>query len=208
MLAKAAPQVVQIRPGWFQENWLEALQTARNDAPFFETHFTPADHPIPMVSEKKKPPPSVRHRSAKQVPDTSSFAFQVSIADTASIVAQHVVETGSALPTSPYAFEIHGPRGYSMLDLQHALATVTGRALPRIDAIEPDRLIDFFKRKLPASKAREVAEMTLALNGGGLLAAQMAGEIGHGAVRGETELVDTLSRLQSGEVAKAASGAF
>ena len=49
ILANSAPEVVIARPGWFQENWAEALETAKGDKPFFETHFTPADHKIAMV---------------------------------------------------------------------------------------------------------------------------------------------------------------
>lgn len=49
ILADSAPEVIIARPGWFNENWAEALDTAKGDDPFFETHFTPADHKIVMV---------------------------------------------------------------------------------------------------------------------------------------------------------------
>lgn len=49
ILADSVPEVVIVRPGWFQENWAEALQTAQSDETYFETYFTPLDHPITMV---------------------------------------------------------------------------------------------------------------------------------------------------------------
>lgn len=49
ILADSVEEVVIARPGWFQENWADALSTAKADQPFFEAYFSPADHKIPMV---------------------------------------------------------------------------------------------------------------------------------------------------------------
>lgn len=96
-----------------------------------------------------------------------------------------------------------------MEDLQTALREVTGKK-PQIHGVEPDELLELFKQKLPPVKAQEVTEMTLAINGGGLLAREMARPEGtvDAVVRGDTELVETLRKLASGEVSKVASGAF
>ena len=117
------------------------------------------------------------------------------------------METGKHLPSKPHIVTLHGPRSYSMLDLQDALQAVTGKK-PKIDAVAPSDLLEFFKQKLPPGKAQEVTEMTLAINDGGLLAEEMARPQGGNVVRGSTELVDTLRQLASGEVSKVASGAF
>lgn len=93
-----------------------------------------------------------------------------------------------------------------MVDLQDALEKVAGRK-PRIDEVKPEELVEFYERKVPLSKARELAEMTVAINGGGLLAEEMANPQGN-VVRGKTELVDTLCRVADGDVVKIASGAF
>ena len=93
-----------------------------------------------------------------------------------------------------------------MLDLQAALAEVTGKT-PRIEAVEQDKLLEFFKTKLPPNKAQEVTEMTVAINGGGLLAKEMAEPAGD-VLYGSTELVETLRHLASGQISKSASGAF
>lgn len=110
------------------------------------------------------------------------------------------------MPSRPQVYALHGPRNYSMLDLQDALEQVTGKK-PRIDAVEQDKLLDFFMTKLPPIKAQEVTEMTTAINGGGLLAKEMEQPSGN-VVRGSMELVDTLRQLASGQSSKAASGAF
>lgn len=93
-----------------------------------------------------------------------------------------------------------------MLDLQDALEQVTGKK-PRIDAVAQEKLLDFFKAKLPPNKAQEVSEMTMAINGGGLLAKEMKQPPGN-VVRGETGLIETLRQLASGQISKDASGAF
>lgn len=50
ILAESVPEVLIARPGWFQENWAEALETTRSELPSFQAYFTPVDHPIAMVS--------------------------------------------------------------------------------------------------------------------------------------------------------------
>lgn len=114
--------------------------------------------------------------------------------------------TGKPGDSQTRAISLHGPRNYTMLNLQSALEEVT-RKRPRIDAVQPEELLEYYQHVLPPVKAREVTEMTTAINGGGLLAKEMA-EPGEDVVRGNTELVDTLRRLASGELSKVASGAF
>jgi hypothetical protein len=50
LLESAAPEVLIVRPGWFYEMWAHALKTMQGEKPSFESHFSPADHAIPMVS--------------------------------------------------------------------------------------------------------------------------------------------------------------
>lgn len=136
------------------------------------------------------------------------FCLQVSLSDVGRILAEQITDTGVPLPSLPHVIRLHGPRCYTMLDLQSALETVTGRK-PRINAVEPGDLLEFFAKKLPPTKAKEVVEMTVAVNGGGLLAEEMARpgkELN--VVRGLTELVETLRRLAAGETSEVASGAF
>lgn len=137
---------------------------------------------------------------------TDMLHLQVSIADISKIISQRLLETGNALPFNPYAFEIHGPQSYSMIDLQAALEQVTGRQ-PEIKAIPPDELQEVFKQKLPANKAEEVAEMTVAINGEGIIAKDLD-EGTENVERGTVELAETLRQLASGELSKVASGAF
>lgn len=126
--------------------------------------------------------------------------------DVSNFISQWVLETGTALSVRPQIYTLHGPRSYSMLDLQEALAEVAGKK-PRIEAVEQEKLFHFFKTKLPPIKAQEVTEMTVAINGGGLLAKEMSEPSGN-VVRGSTELVETLRQLNSGKISKNASGAF
>lgn len=135
-----------------------------------------------------------------------TIPLQVSFRDVGSTIATRLLETGEQLPSRPHVITMHGPRAYSMVDLQDALETVAGQK-PRIDAIRPENLLDFYKTKLPPGKAEEIVEMNLAINGGGVLAGEMASPEGD-VVRGPTTLVDTLRKLASGEVSKVASGAF
>lgn len=130
----------------------------------------------------------------------------MSLKDVGQAIAAVILEAGEALPSWPLVVTLHGPRNYSMFDLQQALEVVTGRK-PRIDAVEPGDLLEFYKGKLPPGKAAEIAERNMAINGGGLLAGEIADPQGH-VIRGTTALVDTLRKLASGEVSKVASGAF
>ena len=109
------------------------------------------------------------------------------------------------MSSSPYSFNLHGPRSYSALDVRSALEEVTGKKV-RINAIEPGQLPDFFGQHIPTQYAKELAEMTTACLPGGLIAKEMEKE--EGLVRGSVELVDVLRKAAKSEVGRERSGAF
>ena len=171
------PEVVIAKSGYFQEIWAEAFETMQADPPIFYSPMTPPDHKLVMISN----------------------------IDVGKICAQVLLQTGTALPSNPHSFDIHGPRSYSTLDVQSALEEVTGKK-PSIVSVEPEQLASFFGEKVLNQYADELAEMTAASLPGGLLAAEMDKE--EGIVKGKTELVESLRRIAVGEMSKSASGVF
>ena len=114
-------------------------------------------------------------------------------------------ETGQPLPSKPHIFDLHGPSSYSAIEVKTALEAVTGQTID-VRAISPDQLLGYYSRKVPAMYAQELVEMTLAMNGGGLVAMEM--EKDEGVLRGDIELVDVMHKYASGAAVKSASGAF
>lgn len=100
------------------------------------------------------------------------------------------------MPSNPYSFNLHGPRGYRAVDIQAVLEEVTG-VKPKINLIQPDKLPEFFGQHVPEQYATELAEMTIACLPGGLIAPEMEKE--DGAVRGSIELVGVLRKAAAGE---------
>ena len=119
--------------------------------------------------------------------------------------AENLLETGQALPSSPHPFDLQGPRSYSVTDVKEALEAVSGKKIT-VDAIKPDRLAEFYGQTVPTQYAQELAEMTVAMLPGGLVATEMEKE--EGVVRGTTELIDVFRRIAAGETIKVPSGAF
>jgi hypothetical protein len=57
ILENAVPQVVGIRPGYFQEEFASAVEEAvKSDPPVLHSWITPADHKIPIVSSSSAHP--------------------------------------------------------------------------------------------------------------------------------------------------------
>ena len=46
---RAAPEVVIVKPGYFQENWAHVFETIKQDPAVIYSTITPNDHKIPMV---------------------------------------------------------------------------------------------------------------------------------------------------------------
>ena len=124
--------------------------------------------------------------------------------DIGKICAQILLGLGQPLPSEPHIFDLHGPRSYSAIDVKAALEAVTGKNIKAV-GIEPEKLREYYGRKVPEQYAQELVEMTISMNAGGLVAKEMEKE--DGIVRGSTELVDVLRKFASGE-SKPASGAF
>ncbi|KAK5166834.1 uncharacterized protein LTR77_007563 [Saxophila tyrrhenica] len=148
-LKTSAAEVVVVKPGFFMETWVSALDTAKADTPYFDSYITPDDHEIAVVS----------------------------LDDIGKVCAQQLLDTGNSLPSSPYSVNLRGPRDYSALDVQSALQEVTGKKV-KINAIKPDQLPAFFGQHVPAQYADELAEMTAACLPGGLIAKEMVQEEG------------------------------
>lgn len=53
ILKDAAQEVIMVRPGYFQEDFVSALEQARADPPVVHAWSSPADHKIPMVREQR-----------------------------------------------------------------------------------------------------------------------------------------------------------
>lgn len=49
ILKDSVPEVVIVKPGYFQENWSHAFETIQADPPVIYSAVTPLDHKIPMV---------------------------------------------------------------------------------------------------------------------------------------------------------------
>ncbi|KAJ4162302.1 hypothetical protein NW754_013736 [Fusarium falciforme] len=99
ILKDAAPEVIIVRPSYFQEDLASVLEEARADPPVITSIFTPADHKIPMVSLK----------------DISEICANSLLAETAK--------------PNPHYFKLFGPRSYSALDLKKAVEEVTGKTV-------------------------------------------------------------------------------
>ncbi|VUC31427.1 unnamed protein product [Clonostachys rosea] len=96
ILGSVLPEVQIVKPGWFFENWTDALKTMRSENPSFESTFSPPAHEIPMLSVK-----DVGDYLAKVLLDTTSRPGVSSVS-------------------------LFGPRHYSSLDVKEALEQVTG----------------------------------------------------------------------------------
>ncbi|KAF5008238.1 hypothetical protein FDECE_5474 [Fusarium decemcellulare] len=99
ILKDIVPEVVIVKPGYFQENWAHAFETIQADPPVFYSMVTPVDHKIPMVSIK-----DVGESCAKEL-----------LAESKGI--------------SPYYYDLYGPRHYSPVDVKAALEDITGKII-------------------------------------------------------------------------------
>ncbi|KAF7555203.1 hypothetical protein G7Z17_g2390 [Cylindrodendrum hubeiense] len=97
ILKDAVPEVLIVKPGYFQENWVHAFQTIQADPPLLYSPLTPVDHKIPMVS----------------------------LVDVGEACAQALLDEDKK--TSPHFFDLYGPQHYSATDVQLAVEEVTGK---------------------------------------------------------------------------------
>ncbi|KAI8711860.1 hypothetical protein NCS52_01450600 [Fusarium sp. LHS14.1] len=97
ILKDSVPEVVIVKPGYFQENWSHAFETIQAEPPVIYSVITPLDHKIPMVS----------------------------IRDIGRACADALL--AAPKDVSPYFFDLYGPRHYSALDVKEAVEKITGK---------------------------------------------------------------------------------
>ncbi|SPQ23986.1 316bd447-dc06-46fb-ada7-8818c044f9b3 [Thermothielavioides terrestris] len=163
VLKDAAPEVVFVRCSYFMENWAPAVETVR-DAGFFFTTLTPLDNSLPMIA----------------------------VRDIGSACASELLGTGTPLPSTPYVFELHGPRACTSVDVQKALEEVSGKSV-EIRQIPKAGLAEFYSAVFPPRIAQQFAEMNASYLEGGILYEdpQPTGRIKYG----KTELVDVVKEI-------------
>ncbi|KAJ5815345.1 hypothetical protein N7474_007122 [Penicillium riverlandense] len=97
ILKDAAPEVIIVRPSWFQEEFASFLEMAQADPPIIHSWITPLDYKVPLVSRK-----DVGECCAKSLLSESTNP-------------------------SPHFLKLFGPRFYSSIDLKNAVEEVTGK---------------------------------------------------------------------------------
>ncbi|KAK3290484.1 uncharacterized protein B0H64DRAFT_59445 [Chaetomium fimeti] len=139
VLGDAAPEVVFVRCGFFMENWGMGLETLA--AGFLHTTLTPLDHPLQMIAVK----------------------------DIGATCAAEVLATGTPLPgSSPYAFDLQGPRPYTSADVHKIFEEVTGKSI-ELRLVEKEALDDFYAAVFPPVVAAYYAEMNKSYLPGAIL---------------------------------------
>lgn len=136
-LRDAAPETVFVRCWYFTENWTAALETI-NDG-FFYTTITPLDYALPTIAVK----------------------------DIGETLAKELVAVGTALPSSPYIFDLAGPKR-SSLDVKKAFEEVLGKEI-EVRPVPKEDVTDFYCAVFPPHVAKSYAEMTAAILPGGHL---------------------------------------
>ena len=122
ILKDSAPEVVIVKPGYFFETWLPALESIRADPPTFESPFYPADHKFPMVRRRcilvhivvPRPGPALGLCSILTKP-----IQQISAQDIGEYCAKVLMDDSQG-PSLRYA-TLLGPELYSTLDLEKAV---------------------------------------------------------------------------------------
>ncbi|KAE8153381.1 NAD(P)-binding protein [Aspergillus avenaceus] len=169
VLKGAAREVVFVRCAYFMENWESAVQTVQSEQPFFYSTVTPLDFVFDMIA----------------------------VNDIGRICATHLL--APEIPSTPYILEAHGPRSYSVLDIQKGFSDVAGQKVEVKEVGQRD-LPEFFGQFLPESVVDGYVEMTRSFLPGGVIARGRDYDPGVPVYQGETELWEVLNRMygQSG----------
>lgn len=117
---------------------------------------------------------------------------QVSVSDVGRVCAERLIQVGEPLSSSPYYFDLFGPRNYSAEDVKAAVEEVTGKKV-EIAGIPRDQLAAFYRQSVPEDHVAGLVEMTTAALPDGIMAGDFVGN--EFTVRGGEELVSTLRRL-------------
>ncbi|KAK4098117.1 NAD(P)-binding protein [Parathielavia hyrcaniae] len=163
LLHDAAPEVVFVRCAYFMENWGMALETL--PAGFFFTTLTPLDYSLPMIA----------------------------VQDIGSTCAAQLLATGTALPSRPHVFELHGPRAYTSADVQRAFEEVLGKSV-EMRPVEKAGLDGFYAAVFPPGVAAHFAEMNRSYLEGGILYEDPRPTPGEKKF-GKTELVEVVRQM-------------
>ena len=153
------PIVTFIRCAYFMENWTVALDTLKGPEPFFFSTITPLDYRVPMVAVK----------------------------DIGHAMATEVTRPEEKPQSSPYIFELHGPRDFTPLDVQAAFSKAVGKEVA-VRPIGQDQLADFYSQIFPAPIVGEWVEMAKCFLLGGPAVEKLPPEAERRVVRGTTEL--------------------
>ncbi|KAL2129779.1 hypothetical protein VTI74DRAFT_7313 [Chaetomium olivicolor] len=139
ILENAAPEVVVVRPGYFQEDWAAAIEAAvQSDPPVFHSWITPADHKVPIVS----------------------------LQDIARTCANCLLEKSTKPKT--YYIKLFGPRHYSSIDLKNAVEQAAGKKV-ELKLVEKDQLGAFFAQQIPEAHVAEIVDLATSALPGGML---------------------------------------
>ncbi|KAK4184419.1 hypothetical protein QBC35DRAFT_57903 [Podospora australis] len=139
ILENSVPEVLIVKPSWYYDIWEEAVKTMREEPPYLESIFSPADFEIPMLSVK----------------------------DIGAYCAKELLSL-EALEKSPKAVDLFGPRLYSALDVKQALETITGKKA-ELRIIGKEGLREYWAERLPEVYVDDFVEFLSAQHPGGIL---------------------------------------
>ena len=100
------------------------------------------------------------------------------------------------IPKRPYVIEVHGPRDYTVKDVQKAFEEAAGHAV-EVRPVAKDKLATFFGQFLPEASVGPFVEMTLSFLPGGILAnkARLGASTDARVYRGRIDLVEAIRRM-------------
>lgn len=124
--------------------------------------------------------------------DKLTDTLQIAVQDIGTTCAAELLAVGKPLPSSPYIFELHGPRLYTSVDVQKAFEEASGKTV-EIRPIGKDGLLEFYSAVFPPAVAEKFAEMNLSFLEGGVLYEDPnpTGEVR----KGTTELVEAVKQM-------------
>ena len=120
------------------------------------------------------------------------LVLQIAIKDIGEACAKELLAAGTALPSSPYPFELLGPV-YSTEDVRKVFAQVSGKEV-EIREIPKEGLLEFYGAVFPPSVAKYYADMNVSLLEGGILS-EHPEPTADVRQDGKTELVEVIREL-------------
>ncbi|KAK3984513.1 hypothetical protein QBC44DRAFT_336899 [Cladorrhinum sp. PSN332] len=133
------PEIAIVRPVYFMENWITAVDTLKSETPFFFTTFTPSSLKIPHIA----------------------------INDIGTTLSSELLSPNQLPGPSPHALEIHGP-SYSVDDVKKVFEKVTGKEVEAKE-IPREGVQGFYATIFPENVAKYYADMNDSILEGGKL---------------------------------------